>query len=76
MIVLMVLQRRSICFLCVWLCCLSISLHVGVSRILELSDTVKHLRSQNCEKDACLKTMQISLDRMVGPQESEVGGVR
>ncbi|XP_034438966.1 rootletin isoform X1 [Hippoglossus hippoglossus] len=34
------------------------------SRILELSDTVKHLRSQNSEKDASLTTMQISLDRM------------
>lgn len=31
---------------------------------------VKHLRSQNSEKDASLSTMQISLDRMVGPWES------
>ncbi|AWP11438.1 putative rootletin-like [Scophthalmus maximus] len=34
------------------------------SRILELSDTVKHLRTQNSEKDASLSTMQVSLDRM------------
>lgn len=34
-------------------------------RILELTDTVKHLRSQKSEKDASLDTMQISLDRMV-----------
>lgn len=39
-------------------------------RILELTDTVKHLRSQNAEKDASLDTMQISLDRMVRPWES------
>lgn len=44
-------------------------LHVGVSRIVELTDTVKHLQSQNSEKDASLNTMQISLDRMVGPWE-------
>lgn len=35
-------------------------------RIVELTDTVKHLRSQNSEKDASLNTMQIGLDRMVG----------
>ncbi|KAI9542517.1 hypothetical protein NQZ68_019199 [Dissostichus eleginoides] len=34
------------------------------SKILELTDTVKHLRSQNSEKDSSLNTMQISLDRM------------
>ncbi|XP_032382850.1 rootletin [Etheostoma spectabile] len=34
------------------------------SRILELTDTVKYLRSQNSEKDSSLKAMQISLDRM------------
>ncbi|XP_034091518.1 rootletin isoform X3 [Gymnodraco acuticeps] len=34
------------------------------SKILELTDTVKHLRSQNSEKDSSLSTMQISLDRM------------
>lgn len=44
-------------------------LHVGVSRIAELTNTVKHLQSQNNEKDASLNTMQISLDRMVGPWE-------
>ena len=39
----------------------------GVSRILELTDMVKHLRSQGSEKDASLSTMQTSLDKMVGP---------
>ncbi|KAI4829341.1 hypothetical protein KUCAC02_023387 [Chaenocephalus aceratus] len=34
------------------------------SKILELTDTVKHLRSQNSEKDSSLSTMQSSLDRM------------
>ncbi|XP_063747285.1 rootletin [Eleginops maclovinus] len=34
------------------------------SKILVLTDTVKHLRSQNSEKDSSLKTVQISLDRM------------
>ncbi|KAK1896509.1 Rootletin [Dissostichus eleginoides] len=43
------------------------------SKILELTDTVKHLRSQNSEKDSSLNTMQISLDRMVGPWESCLG---
>ena len=58
-------------------CLISLSVYVsGVSRLLELSDTVKHLRSQNSEKDASLTTMQISLDRMVGPRHSEVGGGR
>ncbi len=42
-------------------------MHVVLCRILELTDTVKHLRSQNSEKDTSLDTMQISLDRMVGP---------
>lgn len=45
-------------------------------RVLELSDTVKHLRSQSAEKDASLDTMQISLDRMVRPPGSRVGGGR
>ncbi|KAK5930141.1 hypothetical protein CgunFtcFv8_026404 [Champsocephalus gunnari] len=34
------------------------------SKIVELTDTVKHLRSQNSEKDSSLSTMQSSLDRM------------
>ncbi|KAM3850238.1 uncharacterized protein crocc2 [Diretmus argenteus] len=34
------------------------------SRVLELTETVKHLRSQSGEKDASLSAMQISLDRM------------
>lgn len=37
---------------------------------------MKHLQSQNSEKDASLNTMQISLDRMVGPWEYMVGGDR
>lgn len=39
-------------------------------RVLELSDTVKHLRSQGAAKDASLDTMHISLDRMVRPAGS------
>lgn len=39
-------------------------------RVLELSDTVKHLRSQGAVKDASLDTMQNSLDRMVRPPGS------
>lgn len=42
-------------------------MYAGESRVLELTDTVKHLRSQNSEKDSSLNAMQISLDRMVGP---------
>ncbi|XP_068447240.1 rootletin isoform X3 [Clinocottus analis] len=34
------------------------------SRVLELTDAVKHLRDQNGGKDSSLNTMQISLDRM------------
>ncbi|KAM9391072.1 uncharacterized protein ACWYII_034158, partial [Salvelinus alpinus] len=34
------------------------------SRILELTDMVKHLRAQNSEKDTGLAAMQTSLDRM------------
>ncbi|XP_034387086.1 rootletin [Cyclopterus lumpus] len=34
------------------------------SRVLELTDAVKHLRGQSGEKDSSLNTMQISLDRM------------
>ncbi|TNN74186.1 Rootletin [Liparis tanakae] len=34
------------------------------SRVLELTDVVKHLRGQSAEKDSSLNTMQISLDRM------------
>lgn len=47
---------------------------VGLPRILELTDTLKHLQSQNSEKDTSLKTMQISLDRMVGFGEPVMGG--
>lgn len=68
-------SQRTFC-VCVCMCSLSISPIVGPSRILELSDTLKHLQSQSSEKDASLNTMQISLDRMVGPWESAVGGGR
>ncbi|XP_013866473.1 rootletin isoform X2 [Austrofundulus limnaeus] len=34
------------------------------SRVLELADTLKHIQSQECEKDASLHGAQISLDRM------------
>uniref|UniRef100_A0A3B4GVC1 Ciliary rootlet coiled-coil, rootletin family member 2 n=1 Tax=Pundamilia nyererei TaxID=303518 RepID=A0A3B4GVC1_9CICH len=37
---------------------------VKLNSILELTDTMKHLQSQNSEKDISLNTMQISLDRM------------
>lgn len=53
-----------------------VCLHAWWCRILELTDTVKHLRSQNSEKDASLDTMQISLDRMVRSWEWYLGGGR
>ncbi len=65
--------------LCACVCVILFSVHLHASdlcRILELTDTVKHLRNQNSEKDASLNTMQISLDRMVGPWESWLGGGR
>lgn len=46
----------------------------GLYRILELSDTVKHLRGRNNEKDASLAAAHVSLDTMVGPWDSVVGG--
>lgn len=48
----------------------SIPMHADLCRVLELTDVVKHLRGQSAEKDSSLNTMQISLDRMVGPWES------
>lgn len=51
--------------ICVCVCSLFIFILTDPCRILELTDTVKHLRSQNSEKDSSLGTMQLSLDKMV-----------
>lgn len=53
--------------------CVCVCLFPG--RLLELNDTVKHLRSQGAVKDASLDTMQISLDRMVRLQGPHFDGV-
>lgn len=58
---------QSVCAcVCAFVCVCVFSLE----RLLELNDTVKHLRSQGAVKDASLDTMQISLDRMVRPPGS------
>lgn len=59
------LRELSVC-----VCSLSIYILIDPCRNLELTGMVKHLRSQNSEKDSSLGTMQLSLDRMVRPWDS------